>query len=132
MDSRTRPVDKHKFRSFWDKADELYSMMKIAEEEEKWNAAAINAIHCAICASDALCTFVLGKRSAGQRHEDAASVIKDTRLPGADEKAKQFLDITNLKTLVEYSDEAPSEKNARRMILQTERFYAWVKSNLKL
>ena len=132
MDSRTRPVDKHKYRAFWGKAVELYSLMQIAEKEEKWNAAVVNAIHCTICASDALCTYFLGKRSAGQRHEDAAAVIKDTHLPGADEKAKQFLDITNLKNLVEYSDEAPSEKNAKRILLQTERFFSWVKTNLKI
>ncbi len=131
MEPRTRAAEKHKYRAFWDKADELYSLMKYAESEGKWNAASVNAIHCAICASDALCTYFLGRRSAGQRHEDAAAVIKDTRLPDAGEKAKQFLDITNLKNLIEYSDGVLSEKNAKKIVLQTERFYSWVKTNLK-
>lgn len=105
--------------------------MKNAEGESKWSAASVNAIHCAICASDALCTYFLGLRSTSQRHEDAAALIKETKLPDCDEKARQFLDITNLKNLVEYSDEEPSEKEARRMILQTDRFFSWVKMCLK-
>jgi len=131
MSIQTRRVDRHKFQGFWKKAVEFHEGMKHAEAEEKWNAACLNAIHCAISSVDAICVFFMGERSSSQRHEDAFRVLKAVPVSGAEEKAKQFIDIIGLKNLVEYSDDEPSEKEARRIILQADRLFSWAKTHLK-
>lgn len=105
--------------------------MKNAEQNHDWNLASLNAIHCTISCADAITTFYLGKHAAGQRHEDVIVLLKQTRLPGVEEKAKQLLDVLALKTLVEYEPEEPTENEARTMIKQAERIYAWTQSNLE-
>ena len=132
MVERTRPVSKHKSLVYWRKAEEFYIEMKHAGSEARWNAASLNAIHCAISSADALSVAFLGLRSASQRHEDAEQLIRKTGAAGCEEKAKQFVQVTNLKALVEYSDDEPTEKDARRIVLQTERFFSWVKSKLNM
>ena len=127
---KTRKIPKERFSTYLSKAQDFYSMMKNSEEEENWNAAALAAIHCIISCSDALTTFYLEIRSTGQKHEDAAHLLKQTKLPGVEEKTKQFLDVLSLKNLVEYEAGEPSENQARQMIKQTERFYAWARQYL--
>lgn len=126
-DIQTKPVDKYKHAGFLRKADSFYRAMKTAESNDDWNAASLNAIHCAISSSDAVTAYVLGERSAGQKHEDAAALLQKTGLPEAHDKARQFLDIVQLKTLIEYEPEEPSENQARQITKQTERFYNWAK-----
>ncbi len=132
MTVQTRNVETHKFKGFWNKAVEFHKYMKNAEGENDWNAAALNAIHCAISSADALCVFYRGERSVSQRHEDAYKLLRELPVPSAEEKAKQFVQIISSKNLVEYSDDEPSEKDARKLVLQTDRFFSWAKDNLKL
>ena len=127
---RTQKIPKERYSTYLSKARDFYDAMKNAEEEENWNAAALSAIHCIISSNDALTTFFLELRSVGQKHEDALQLLKQTKLPGVEEKAKQFLDVLSLKNLVEYEASEPSENQAMQMIKQAERFYGWVKQNL--
>lgn len=127
----TRKVDKHKHEVFFRKAESFRNEMKRAEQAEEWNAACLNAIHCAISSADALATFYLGERSASQSHDDAAEIVRRTGLAEAPEKARQLLDILQLKTLVEYEPEEPTEGEARTLLKQAERFFQWVKQSLK-
>lgn len=125
-----KKTEKHKYAAYFNKATEFYYEMKHAETEGKWNAACLNAIHCAISCGDAVSTFFLGRRSSGQRHEDAALLIRETKLPGSEEKAKQFLDVIRLKNLVEYEADEAGENETRKLTKQTERIYAWAKQQL--
>ena len=93
--------------------------------------ASLTAIHCTISCGDALSVF-LGKRYAGQRHEEAVNLLKETRLPNCTEKSNQFLDVIRLKSLVEYQDDEPTENEARRLVLQARRFYQWAKQQLNV
>ena len=127
---QTRKIEKHKYLAYLHKAESFCRSMEKAESEEDWNAASLNAIHCAISSSDAVTTYLLGERSAGQRHEDAADILKRTGLPDASEKAQQFLSIIHQKTLVEYEAEEPAESDARQIIKQTRRFHNWAKQLL--
>ncbi|MBI2445704.1 hypothetical protein HYV43_04920 [Candidatus Micrarchaeota archaeon] len=121
----TRPVEKHKHAAFLNKAHEFYDEMKHAESERNWSAASLNGIHCMISTADALCTYYLGKRSAGFKHEDAAWLVGQTGLPNCTEKAKQFLDVIRLKNLVEYEADEPTENQALQIVKQVTRFYEW-------
>lgn len=46
-------VGKDKASAFFKKATELYDSMMDAYRQGRWNATIINAVHCAISASDA-------------------------------------------------------------------------------
>ncbi len=105
--------------------------MKLAEEGEEWNAACLNAIHCTISSADAVTVFYLGLRSTGQGHEEAAKLLAKTGLESANEKIRQFSDVLRLKTMVEYETEEPTEKEARRIITQANRFHQWAKGHLE-
>lgn len=52
--------------------------MRAAVETGDLNLAALNAIHCAISCSDAVCVKFLGERPAGQSHEDSARLLEKT------------------------------------------------------
>lgn len=57
--------------------------------------------------------------------------MRRTGLPEAQEKARQLLDVLQLKTLVEYEPEEPTENEARTMLKQAERFFQWAKNSLR-
>jgi HEPN domain-containing protein len=83
---RTRSVDKFQFKNYLAKAREFNSTAEAAFERGFYNAAVANAIHCAICAIDALTVFYLGVRHAGERHEDAVTLLQ--KVPIDDGKKK--------------------------------------------
>lgn len=126
----TRSVPRERFRTFLAKAREFLAVAQAAERDEQWNAAALNAIHAGISAADAVAVALLGKRSAGQRHEDAAALLKETRLSGVEDRTKQFLALLQLKNLAEYDADEPTEEQARRLVLHAARFYDWAKTVL--
>lgn len=128
---QTRKIEKHKHAAYMHKAVSFCRGMENAVAEENWNGASLNAIHCAISSSDAVTACLLGERPASQRHEDAAALLEKTGLPEAKEKARQFLDIIQLKTLIEYEPDEPTEAQARQLIKQTQRFHQWAKQILQ-
>jgi uncharacterized protein (UPF0332 family) len=124
---RIRRVEKYKFRIYLQKAEEFYYEMQDALEKERWNAVGLNGIHCLISSCDALTTYFLGKRSASEKHEDVVKLLAELGLEERiiKEKINQALSILRSKTRVEYEGELFTEKEARRMAKQVERFYEW-------
>ncbi len=129
-ESRTRPVEKHKYSTYWKKANEFHDGMDKAEADEEWNLTALNAIHCAISSVDAVTTFYLKQHSAGQRHEDAATLLGQTGLQEAKERGKQLIDILSIKTLVEYEADEPTESEARSLAEKTRKLFKWASRHL--
>lgn len=127
---QTRKLGRHEYATYLHKAVSFFQLMNAAEGEENWNGASLAAVHCAISSCDALTTYFLGERSIGQRHEDAASLLKKISNPEVQDKARQFLGILELKTLIEYEPDEPSENEARQIIKQTQRFHHWAKQLL--
>ncbi|MBI3588221.1 HEPN domain-containing protein [Candidatus Micrarchaeota archaeon] len=127
---QVRKIDGHKYAAYLHKAISFFQSMEAAEAEENWNGASLAAVHCAISSCDAVTTYFLGERSAGQRHEDAASLLKKINNPEMQEKARQFLSIIDRKTLIEYEPDEPSESEARQIIKQAQRFHNWAKQIL--
>ncbi|MBI5036520.1 HEPN domain-containing protein [Candidatus Micrarchaeota archaeon] len=124
-------VEKHRFAAYIKKADEFFQSLKEAVQAGRWEAAGLAAIHCVISSSDALTTYHLQQRSASERHQDAAQLLKRLPLPGGlQDKIKQFIDVLEMKNQVEYDAVPTSEKDALQMAKQAERFYSWAKANL--
>ena len=127
---KTRNVDKHKYRNYLAKADEFFDIMNESISKRKFNAAVLNAIHCAISSADALTVFYKGVRHAGERHEDVVSLLNTLGLPDMQSKNGQLLDLLRIKNSAEYEEKLMTETNAADSIKNAERFSKWVKEML--
>jgi hypothetical protein len=78
-----------------------------AEDEEYTSVAASLAVLAGIAASDAACCVALGKRSRGQDHKLATSLIREV-VPGGDEAAKRLDRLLALKDSAQYGVIHPS------------------------
>ena len=127
---KTRNVDKHKYTNYLKKADEFFEIMKDSFSKRKFNAAVLNAIHCAMSSADALSVFYKGVRHAGERHEDAVSLLNTLGLPDMQTKNRELLDLLRIKNSAEYEEKLMTETNASDSIRNAERFNKWVKEML--
>lgn len=126
----TRETRKDLYLGFWIKAQRFLQLMERADADGNLNGAALAAIHCAISTVDALTVYKLGLRSAGQRHEDAATLLEKTHLADCQAKARKFRHVLSLKTLVEYEPILPSETQAQLILHETQWLYEWAKLHL--
>lgn len=124
-------VPKQEYIEYLRKAEEFYATMQDSFLHGRWESAALTAIHAAICANDALTVFVRGAKCASSRHEDAVAFLQGlTEITGAKDNAAHLLRILKKKSLVEYTAESFSQKEAEEITRQAERFFTWVKSIL--
>ena len=130
---RTRSVDKFLYKNYLKKAEECRQAMDDAYGRENWNAAVINAIHCAISAADALTVFFKGIRHAGEKHEDVIALLQTISLEQdvLKMKTKQLSRLLSIKNVAEYEERLMSKKDANSAIKDAERFLQWVKETLK-
>lgn len=120
---RTRHVGKSNFKNYLKKAEECFSVASECLRTKRWNAAVINAIHCGISACDALTVFMLGVRHAGERHEDAISLLQTVNLPNnvLTTKSKQLSRLLEIKNAAEYEERLMNENDAKEAVKDTER-----------
>ncbi len=129
---KTRTINKELYRNYLKKADEYFEAMNNEFSSQRFNSSVLNAIHCAISATDALTVFFKGIRHAGERHEDVIGLLntlevdKDT----LNNKTKQLLSLLDIKNAVEYEERLTTEQGALTAIKNTERFLSWTKSML--
>ncbi|MDD4877062.1 MAG: HEPN domain-containing protein [Dehalococcoidales bacterium] len=118
-------------RDYFIKAKEFYETMQRSYDEQLWNAVGLNAVHCAISASDALLAQVAGLRNTSQDHRLAADLlIEKVPYPQTKEYAGHLRKILGLKNVIEYERKLFTQKNAEEIVKHTERFYQWVKKSL--
>lgn len=133
MCAKTRAVDRQAYKNYMVKAGEHREAMQACYERGLWNAAVVNAIHCAISASDALTVFYLGFRNAGERHTDVLSLLQKTGI-GAKElspKLDQLTSLLSIKNLAEYEDRLLDEGDAEAAKKACERFHSWAVAKMK-
>jgi uncharacterized protein (UPF0332 family) len=115
--TRQKIVSREKYEVYEYRANEYYDMMYDAFEKEKYEVCAGNAIHCAINSVDALLVLALGRKSAGQNHNEVILLLKDVRASD-DEERRRVCDylykLLELKTPVEYGDKKTSKKTAEK------------------
>jgi HEPN domain-containing protein len=129
---RTRSVDKFLFKTYLAKAEEFSSTAKNAYENGMYNAAVANAIHCAISAIDALTVFYKGVRHAGERHEDAVTLLQTLPMESEDinKKSRQLSRLLSIKTAAEYHETLLNKKDARSALKDSKRLLEWVEGVL--
>ena len=88
-------------RSYLAKAEEYLAAAENELAEERGIAATSLAVHAAINAADAVCGVRLGKRAAGQDHDRAGELLKESGRDGA-ELNKDLRRLLPMKTKAEY------------------------------
>lgn len=99
----------------------------------RWNAAATNAVHSGISSCDALTVFMIGVRHAGERHEDAITLIQTLNLPRytLQAKGRQLSRLLAIKNTAEYEERLIKEGEATEAVRDAERLLEWVETFLK-
>jgi len=130
---RTKSVSKNSYKVFIKKSEEFLDAAKYSLSKGNVNAAAGCAAHGAISALDALAAFYLQRKHAGERHEDAAHLLKEkgiAELDGRVKAAKQFRRVVKIKGLAEYEQREVFRGEAEDSVKATKRFLDWVKENI--
>ncbi len=126
---KTRDVQRAAYTNFVQKAQECFNASQKALQGQQWNATAINAIHCTISACDAMCVYFLGKRSAGEDHNQAVVLFKTIK--NTEEfttNANRIVRILRMKNMAEYEERLVYKNEAEKMFKDCERFLEFVKS----
>jgi len=126
-----RRLESSKHAVYWKKAQDFYQGMLTANNDGNWNSLVLQAVHCAISATDALLVKKKGIRCSSKDHFDIIELLKTS----IDDKeinkyAVSLAKIINFKHLVEYEDRMVMEKEAYDIFLKTDRYYNWVKSKI--
>jgi len=127
----SRRVDKNAAAVFWRRSAQCQVVMNNAFDQGHWEAAGINAVHCAISANDAVLASGPEVKVTGKDHLDAVRLVL-SRLKDEDAQAaaKRLDIILSKKSRVEYEQKRLSEKEARELVLDAERFFDWAKTRL--
>ena len=113
MQTRTRPVSAAQARQYVAKANEYLAAAQDELESERSIAATSLAIHAAINAADAVCGRRLGKRAAGQDHDEVLGLLNEAGKDGGD-IAKELRRLLPMKAKAEYDpDDIPLSAASR-------------------
>ena len=124
-------VSKAEYKGYLKKAEEFYATMQDCLINGRWTSVALEAIHAAICANDALTIFAKGIKCSSPRHEDTVTLLQGiTELNEVKSGAMHLLRIIKKKNAVEYDRRSFTQKEAEEIARHTERFFYWVKSIL--
>lgn len=96
-----------------------------------WDAAGLNAVHCAISANDAVLVFTKGVRSASPRHDDSVALLESlVSAPGVKGSASQIKRLVAKKNMIEYEERMFRESEARNAVKSASRFLTWAEKVL--
>lgn len=126
---RTRDVMKSLYTNYLKRAEECLHAAKNSFAAQEWNAAAINSIHSSIAACDAMCVYFLGKRNAGESHNDAVSLFKTIKADDEEmnTNANRIIRILRIKNMAEYEERLVYKSEAEKTLKDSERFLEYVK-----
>ena len=96
-----------------------------AQDAERWNAAGLNAVHAAICASDAVLIAVTGLRSSSQDHRAVIKLLQAEVRDFPSERERQLKGLLGVKNRIAYEQSLLREAESRVLVDQAERFTSW-------
>ena len=128
---RTRKVAKSFYTNYLKRAEECLHAAKNSFNNQEWNAATINAIHSCIAACDAMCVYFLGKRHAGENHNDAVTLFKIIKSSKEiNTNANRIARVLRIKNMAEYEERLVYKSEAEKVLKDFERFLEYVKKEL--
>jgi HEPN domain-containing protein len=130
---RTRTVEKNLHRNFLRKSEEFLDSASHAQRQGNHDACVSAAVHSAICAVDALTTFYLGVRHAGESHGEALMLLRRVKLP-ADEierVERHFSAMLQTKRVAEYEDRFTSAAEGESVMKHLQRLRSIILASLQ-
>jgi uncharacterized protein (UPF0332 family) len=128
---KTSDIDKAFYTNYLKRAEECFNAAQTSSKNQEWNSATISAIHSCISACDAMCVYFLGKRPAGQSHNDAVTLF--STIDSTDEistNASRISRILGIKNMAEYEERLIFRAESEKILKDCERFLAYVKKKL--
>jgi hypothetical protein len=112
---------------YMEKASAFFRAMSAAYRDENWYSVGLEAVHCAISATDAVLAKRCGIRSTGKDHRDVIKLVEEKlgRLAGTE--AAALGRIIAMKNQVEYMDRIFTKKEAEEIYKRTDRYFNWAK-----
>jgi len=122
----------HYIFNYLKRAEECLHAAKNSFSIQEWNAATINAIHSCISACDAICIYFLGKRHAGESHNDAVTIFRTIKVDNEEinTNANRILRILRIKNMAEYEERLVHRPEAEKLLKDFERFLEYVRRKL--
>jgi len=114
-----------------DRARQLLASMRNNLAVSQWSAAVIDGVHAAISANDALTVTYAGQRCTSNQHVDAAEFLKQALPKNVTPDSQRLKRIISIKSHVEYGPSRITEKEARKVAQDVERFMAWAEEVFK-
>ena len=128
---KTRDISRALYINYLKRADECLDAAKNSFNTQKWNAAAINAIHSCIAACDAMCVYFLGKRYAGESHNEAVTLFKTIKSgQEININANRIARILRIKNMAEYEERLVHKSETEKILKDCERLFEYVKEKL--
>ena len=118
-----RKLSKDDYLGCWQKALELRNVMEEGLVSQRWDAAALNGIHAAILANDALLIFFHGVKSASQKHDDAVRLLTTLmKTEEARQNARHLSKLIHRKSIIEYTGERLRQVESAELCKHAQRF----------
>ena len=125
---KTRQEDRSAAVDYLKKAEDNYSQMVSALQNNNYNAVGTLAIQCVISSADAICIQEKGLRSISSDHLDVVDLVRSITLLESKEKSNLAKRIIAKKNLIQYERRSISQAEANEIAKSAERFYRWVES----
>lgn len=122
---KVRIEEKGKYLIFQNKSTQFYEECNVALGAERWAAAGLTAVHCAISICDALTIYFLKKRSIADDHRLAVDLLSELTVDGIDLQVTNYKRILAKKYAIAYEDREFRQNEAIDLAKQVERFYHW-------
>ena len=120
------------YTNYLQRADECFHAAQTSFQAQEWTATAINAIHAGIAACDAMCVFYLGKRHAGETHNESVALFKSiNESDDLRKNAQRLTRLLSIKNMAEYEERLVYQAEAEHAIKDCERFLEYVKDTLQ-
>ena len=130
---RTRDVEKSLYINYFKRAEECLHAAKNSLDNQEWNGATISAIHSCIAVCDAMCVYFLGKRHAGENHNDAVALFKTIKYgEEINTNANRIARVLRIKNMAEYEERLILKSEAEKVLKDCERFLDYVKKQLPI
>ncbi len=128
---RTRDVSKSFYSNYLQKAEECLRAAKNSFSNQEWNSSTISAIRACISGCDAMCVYLLGKRNAGENHNDTVTLFKTIKSDESiNTNANRILRVLRVKNMAEYEERLVYRSEAEKVLKDCDRFLEFVKKSL--
>jgi len=125
---KTKAVEHSISRDYFSKAQDFYSAVQLCIDNMNWNAAGLNAVHCAISVTDSLLAKYGGIRSVDSNHNTVADLLP-VYLTNADtqKQAARLRKILDKKNLIEYEGRNFYQSEAENLQRDIDSYFNWAK-----